>query len=703
MGEAGKFPPAAAFYRPPAFMTELPYSRPARPRLALAGIAFLSAVLVAELALSITQQSQTWNEAYHLLAGYRYWQCSDFGINAEHPPLVKLLASIPLFSLQIKIPLLPQGTSKQEAYQAARKFFYANDGYAMLFRARLAAACLTLLLALLVFEATSQMFGSGPAFLALGLAVFEPNILANGALVTTDLGLTCCLFAAVYAFYRYVQQPSLLTLSETGLTVGLVLSAKHSGILVFPTFVLLASIEVLIAGRLHPKPGTQPKADSYRRVRHVLRLASALLAIAAIAVLTLWAFYAFRFQARPAGKLMTPTLAEYVRRVKNPLVASAIVRLEHWHLLPESYLYGLADVLIVSAGPRPTFLLGMLYPHGRWFYFPAAFLIKSTLGFMALLLLTLAPKALFRAKARREILYVTIPPALYFAFSMTSDLNIGIRHILPVYPFLLVLAAVGAWTLMEQNRRWAYVVAALMAVHVVSSLRSFPHYLAYSNEAWGGPAKTYRLLTDSNVDWGQSLKAAKRYLDRHQITDCWLAYFGSADPEQEGIPCKLLPDPFASLVGKPVEVVPEIYEGTVLVSATQMAGVYWGPAELNPFEPFLKTPPADNIGGSILVFRGRVNLKRASEWSRVNNAWELFLNGKPRQAMTEARAIVALEPRMVYAHYMVASLLALANQKDEARREFQTALSLAQTIFPEYQWYWVPILQAELSSLSGQG
>ncbi len=684
-------------------MNELQRFRPAQPLLMVAGILFLSAVLVAELALSVRQQSQTWNEPYHLLAGYRYWQCLDFGINPEHPPFVKLLASVPLFSLEIKIPWLPQGTSKQEGYQAARKFFYANDVTTMLFRARMAAAFFTVLLALLLFEAASQMFGRGPAYLALALAVFEPNILAHGALVTTDLGLSCCLFAAVYAFYRYVTRPSALTLAEAGLTVGLVLAAKHSGIMVFPILVLLAFGEVLTSGRLRPELGSQSKNKLYTKARHALRLASALLAIAVIAVLTLWALYAFRFQARPGGKQMTPTLEEYVRRVKDPVVSRAIMKLDRWRVLPESYLYGLADVLIVSAGPRPTFLLGKLYPHGRWFYFPAAFLIKSTLGFMALLLLSLVAKIFSRAKIHREILYVTIPPASYFAFSMTSGLNIGIRHILPVYPFLLVLAAVGAWTLMDLNRRWAYVVAPLLVLHIVSSLRSFPDYLAYSNESWGGPAKTYRVLTDSNVDWGQGLKATKRYLHRHHITDCWLAYFGSADPEQEGIPCKLLPDPFASWVGKSVEVVPEAYQGTLLVSATQMAGVYWGPAEINPFESFLKTPPADNIGGSILVFRGQLNLKRTSEWSRLNKAWELFENGKPSQAIAEARAIVALEPRLVYAHYTLASLLALANQKGEARREYETALSLAKTVFPEYQWYWVPILQAQLASLAHGG
>lgn len=675
-----------------------------RRGLFLSGLLGLWTILAAELVLSVRQQSQTWNEAYHLMSGYRYWQAGDFGMNAEHPPLVKLLSSLPLLHQQLKMPQVPEGTSKSEGVVASRKFLFANDADALLLRARLSTSFLTLLLALLVFEVTYRMFGAGPALLALGLVVFEPNLLAHGALVTTDMGMTCIFFAAVYAFYRYVKHPSVWTLLACGFVAGLCLAVKHSGILVIPTLGFLAFIEVLLARRPGRQPGSQKANKSERLRRHMLRMAAALLMIIVVAVIVLWAFYGFRFQARPDNLKMTPLLAEYMRGVnnpglKNPLQSHIILWLERWRLLPESYLYGFADVLIVSAGPRPCFLFGKLYPRGRWYYFPSAFAIKSTLGFLALLLLSSAARRFYRMENLREILFLTIPPGFYFAVSLTSGLNVGVRHLLPVYPFLLVLAAAGAWALVRQNRRWAYVVAALSALHVFSSARSFPDYLAYSNEVWGGPKKTYRVLTDSNADWGQGLVAAKKYLDRHRIKDCWLAYFGSADPEHYQIPCKLLPDAFDPWWKKPANVVPPTLDGTLLIGATQMASVYWGPGELSPYQQFLRIRPADNIGGAILVFKGQFNLTVASEWSRLYYAWELFANRQLDRAIAEARGVVARAPRMVPAHYTLGFMLAEARQRDEARREYETALSLARTIHPEYQWFWVPFLQRQLDRL----
>ena len=175
-----------------------------------------------------------------------------------------------------------------------------------------------------------------------------------------------------------------------------------------------------------------------------------------------------------------------------------------------------------------------------------------------------------------------IPATIYLLASMTSNLDIGLRHILPVYAFLAVLAAAAAWKLAGRNRTWASIVGGLMLIHAVSSLRAFPNYLAYSNEIWGGPTRTYRVLTDSNVDWGQGLPAVKRYVETHAASPCWLAYFGTVDPAHYEIPCTLLPVTSAVIWERPLGEIPPVIEGTVLVSATEMSGQVWGPGELNP-------------------------------------------------------------------------------------------------------------------------
>jgi len=238
-----------------------------------------------------------------------------------------------------------------------------------------------------------------------------------------------------------------------------------------------------------------------------------------------------------------------------------------------------------------------------------------------------------------------------------------------------------------------------VACHMISSLSAYPNYLAYSNELFGGPRSTYKVLTDSNVDSGRGLIAVKQYLGRHHITDCWLAYFGSADPDYYQLPCKLLPASFGSWWGRPAEIVPQNYTGTVLVGATELSGAYWGPAELNPDDEFNKAQPVDIIGDSVLVYRGTFDLTRPSAWSHVNRAWDLLAHKQPEQALAEARTAVALGLRIVAAHYVLGYLEAQSGQKPDAQREYETALTLAQTVYPEYQWFWIPVLEKSIRVL----
>jgi len=502
-----------------------------RKRWIISAVACLLVILAAELFFSIRQESQTFDESAHIYSGYSYWKRADFGVNPEHPPLVKLIAALPLVPLRLNVQLPPDIYFKAVSAVGGTQFLYSHNADALLFRARAAASIFTFALALLVFAAGNEMFGAGAALFALVLFVFEPNILANGALVTTDMGAACCLFAAVYTFYRYVEQPSALRLVVTGVVTGLALAAKHSGLVIFLMLVVLAAAEVAWQ-RAGPDSGDKEGTKKTKtRGRRALRLMGALGLIGVISVAVLWAFYGFRYNARPGNLQMNPPTAVYLQGLHHPAAAGLIRFSERHHLLPEAYLYGLTDVAIISQDGRPAFLLGKLYPQGRWFYFPAAFVIKSTLGFLLLLGLLFLAKGIRRAEARRALLFVAVPPVIYFVIAMTSKLDIGLRHILPVYPLLILLAAAGAWSLAQQSRFWAYVVAVLFVFHAASSLRAFPNYLPYSNEIWGGPSNTYKVLADSNVGWEGGLKALQNYVSSRHITQCWFAYDGPVNPD----------------------------------------------------------------------------------------------------------------------------------------------------------------------------
>lgn len=663
-------------------------SDPKRRFLLRAGVASLLAILALELTLSMRRETQTWDEACHIFAGYSYWTRGDFSMNPEHPPLVKLLASLPLLPSPLQVPPHDKVFSKEEDFTSAEQFLYSNNADQILFRARLAASLLTFLLALLLFAAAREMFGTPAAFVALILFVFEPNLLAHGGLVTTDMGVTCFLFGTVYAFYRYVKAPSRRRMGALALAAGLSLAAKHSGILIFPTLIALAVAEFLITRR-------SLSTSTPCSARHGFRVARALFLTAIAAVVILWASYGFRFHPRH-GIDADQRLISYASRLNHPLQEELITSFVRWHLLPQSYLYGLADVGI-TAGFSHTYLFGKVYPHGQWFYFPAAFLIKTSLPLIIFLLLLPVAIVARGAPYRRELWFLTLPAVVFLAVAMSSGMNIGVRHILPIYPFLIILAGWTAAELARHRRHWMYGVAFVLVFGAVSSLRTFPVYLAYANELWGGPANTYRYLTDSNVDWGQQLHAVKKYLDSRHVQNCWFAYFAEvvADPRYYGIPCHPLTT-IASVWLQPTIDVPASIDGPVLISAGVLSGYEFGPGPLNPYDQFQRLTPTAVIAHGVFVFDGHFDIPLASALNHVTQAQLFERAGNLDQSLLEAQTAVHLAPGSVQSQTELGHILEKLNRKDEARQAFQAAIILANSIRPEFQQSWVPGLRESL-------
>lgn len=630
-----------------------------------AGVVFLLAILVTQMAMAIRQESLTWDEDDHIFAGYMSWKTGDFGLNPEHPPLVKLLATLPILNMPLHVPKLQGRDFKIEAFLDGKEFLSKNDADTMLFRARMAAALLTVLLALLVFLAATEMFGPVAGFIALTLFAFDPNLLAHGAFVTTDMGLSCFLFASVYAFYRYVKAPSVWRLAVVGIAVGCALASKHTGILVLPMLLVLAICEVLRT----------------RDRKQIARLALALGVITAIAIAVLWASYGFRYSARPAGLAMNPLFPEFSQGLR-PLDTWFVSTCARWHLLPESYLYGLVDVRKMVDW-YPTYIFGKVYPHGVWFYFPSAFAIKSTLPFLALLLLTVVAIATRKLRAWREILFLAVPAAIHFAVATFSTINIGLRHILPVYVFLIVLVAGAAWVYIRRDLRWAWVIALLLVAQAVTSVRTFPNYIAYANELWGGPSNTYKYLSDSNADWAQQLKATKKYLDGRGVTSCWFAYFaeGVVDTGYYGIPCKPLITADTQWVNEETDV-PPIIDGPVLISVGTMSGFEFGSDDLNPYRQFETARPTAMIQDGILVFDGRFHVALASALSHAQKAWNRLGAGRLQDGLSEAQAAVAADPDCIEAQDALGDALTALHRGGEARPAWQNALALARKLEP---------------------
>lgn len=372
-------------------------------RMAVAGLLVLIAT---QVFLSTRQESQTFDESDHLYAGYEYWKHGDFARNPEHPPLAKLVAAAGLLALAPKEPA-PVITPwfKTEDFRTATAFLYGGDADSLLAHGRAMMLLFLLGLALAVFAAGREMFSPEAGLLALALFTFEPMLLGNGGLITTDVALSCMMFVSVYAFYRYIKRPTLMRLALCSVAVGLALAAKQSGVFLYLILGVLAVAEVLL------RPGGTD-ADGSLAVSAKSKAAALVVPLAVTAVVSyiiLWAFYGFHYAARPAGLPMAPTLDAYAGAIPNGVERAAVLFCARHHLLPEAYLFGWTDILQIP-GVRVTYLLGKLYLGGRWFLFPTMILLKSTLTL--LLLVALIPLArLWRHT--REFLFLAIPAAIY--------------------------------------------------------------------------------------------------------------------------------------------------------------------------------------------------------------------------------------------------------------------------------------------------
>jgi len=546
-------------------------------------IALLLLIFVQTLG-SARLKSPTMDEQNHIARGLAYLRTGSLRLSVEHPPLVNALCALPLLLRpQIKLPLDHPSWQSGAWYAFADEFLWqanAADVDCIVFLARLPVIGLMLLLGASVYRWARELGGGWAGLLALFLLACDPNILAHARLATTDLGVTAFSFLAVYALWRVLQRrpgsqpgetsgkwrenvPPLLSPGAkrkgererglggegllAGIALGLALTAKFSALLLCPLFLILVLWQAI--------------------TRRTLRPFLALIAIFVLASCTLWAVYGFEVGPLSAGGLSLPA---------------------------PSYLRGVQAILRRAEGGNPAFLLGHYSTTGWWYYFPVAFLIKTPIPTLLLLLVSLVLTA--RRRTWNRDLFLLLPMATFFGVNLFSRLNIGYRHLLPVLPFVFVYVSQKP----VFCRKTGFLL--LLVWCLVSALLIYPDYLAYFNELAGGPANGYRWLVDSNLDWGQDLPALRRYVETQGLTQVYLSWFGSARPEHYSIPYRPLPGyplhqgDAETFAFNPYHPAP----GTYAISATNLQGVAL--PDHDTFLWFRRHQPAASIGHSIFVY-----------------------------------------------------------------------------------------------------
>lgn len=532
------------------------------------------------------QESAVMDELAHIPAGYGYVHELDARLNPEHPPLVKIISALPLL---LQHPTFPTDSPawKNEVngqWAVGAQFLYesGNDADRLIQWARFGPIILTVLLSLLVFIWSRSLMGAWWALIPTALTAYSPSILAHGHYVTTDIGAALGFILAIFFFSRFMMHDTRKNLVSAGLAYGIAQLLKFSTILLIPLFLFLIVVFVFVKAFNH-------RVSLFAKLKHFIqygfRYLASLAGMFAIGYLLVYLVYVPITLHYPMEKQTADTTAILTSfGGENGVIPPCDIAHPKMRCLAHldiamtknsitrpfaQYMLGVLMVIQRASGGNTGYFLNEVSNVGWWYYFPVVFFHKEPLpslillGFALLLGISSFLKN-FRGPSSlkdRFFTYVNLNFAefsilsfivLYWTYSMKSPLNIGIRHVLPTIPLMYIVAVgrIKRWTRQDldfaqgliRNMITAIVGIAKSSIktalilffvlwYIAESLLSGPYFISYFNELSGGVPTGYRIVTDSNYDWGQDLKRLSTFTEKHHIDKIAVSYFGGGSPK----------------------------------------------------------------------------------------------------------------------------------------------------------------------------
>lgn len=524
-------------------------------------------VFIGRIAFTYPVFNDTMDENVHISSGLDVLQRGQYTIDARHPCLPRVVvALLPFWFAGLRL--------NDEGYLWEPQL--ARGDYASYWKsltlARIGNLSFAILLFVLVYRWTSMLYGRRAGVAANLLMVCCPTLIAHAGLATTDLASAATVLMASYAFWRWSRQPGWRTCLAAAVAFSLAVLSKLSAVFFLPP--LLVIYFSVSRWKRWTQAGAVPRSAVFTGVSRAFLFAGACLFF-------LWAGYLFeRGEPVPFSYAFGD-----LHHLGPPTGLAHTLAVKATHLVPGMFVRGLAELLTRD---DPAYVLGHLYPHALWWYFLVAIAVKSTIPMLVLVCIS-AGLHLFRryAGTAREGIYPLLAVAVVLAASMFSSVNIGVRHVLPLYPLFAILAA-GVFADREKlphRRTGVTVLAVLLATwHAGESVIAHPDYLAYFNEIARG--REAEFLADSNLDWGQDLQRLSRYLREHKLGTIHLGFFGAMDPSRMGIQSVPLP-PL-----KPVS-------GWIAISVNVLVGVDSNAAD---YEWLRKRKPVGKVGKSIWLY-----------------------------------------------------------------------------------------------------
>ncbi len=533
-------------------------------------LAILLLIVFAVLAVtSMWNDSANYDERIHLPAGYSYITQQDMRLNPEHPPLVKDLAALPLLLMKINFPFQSWGWNTALTNDSSRTlvwqtdvgfgndllYYSGNDAQKMMRYGRIPIILIGILLGFYIFRFAKELWGDLAGIIALIFYSFSPTFLAHTRLVTTDVAASAAFFISFYYLYKWLKASTRRNLLILGIVFGLSLLTKFSTVLLIPIFGFIVLFWVLLQER-------------GKKLWALKKYLGGFILVLVIAYLVVGAVYAFHVWNYPAQKQAIDTAFILSTFGFKPLVnltvwISSQPILRAWG----HYFLGFLMTFQRSSGGNTTYYLGEVSADGSRSYFPIVYLIKEPLAYILLIFFALFlcikhyrertkkhwfsdfAELLKNNLAESGMLFTVI---VYWAFSIHSNLNIGVRHILPTLPFIYALTArqIGLWIkggiterisnykgfwqlfgLYWRRIKKGFVVAVLFVWAIISVVSVWPSFLAYFNGTAGGPDSGYKFVVDSNLDWGQDILRLAQFIEKNNIKEIKMDYFSGAPVE----------------------------------------------------------------------------------------------------------------------------------------------------------------------------
>ena len=555
----------------------------------------------------------SFDEGEELAVGYSIWRQHDFRMEGANGDLIKRWATLPFL---LSRPALPRADDRfwrgGWPYEFGFEFCFkqGNDLDSLLRQSRSMVILLGLATAVMIFVISRAIFGDIGGLVSLGLFVCSPHMLAFGAIVSTEMSLCLTLLGSTWCVWRLLHGVTWGRIAASLAFVALLVLAKPTAVVILPITVVLIAARLLSSRPLKWCLGR--RRDIASKWAQVGVFSGFILAHALVGWGAIWTHYEFRYRAssNPADSGIVFAQLPHPDPI-DPRVSAFIDWSRRHHFLPEGFLHGV-KWLLRHNDDRIAFLDGQ-WKIGGWrkFFLRAAWL-KTSPVLLALVGLglvgwawasrrrdpPLAPAPLPGSPLSVPSLYEAIPwitlTAVVFGAAIPQNLNIGYRHILPIYPPLFVLAGASAIFWQKRLRILVATQMALLLWFAADSISVYPHYLSYFNPLAGGSSEGYKHLVDSSIDWGMNLPDLKRWLDQHNPSGrepVFLAYFGYDSPTYRHIVCRELPGfPDWSPTQAPYDLTPGFYA----ISATLLQSVYtdplgpWSTIYENDYQTYLK-------------------------------------------------------------------------------------------------------------------